>query len=1082
MEEECVFRAIYGNECAKQKTSLQKNSGPARVFAIIEASKHYGDELHERLEAKLKDDEHFTIAYHKNCVSRYTSKTNIKSRSSVQSEQVPQPMKKLRRSHSEFDFMKHCLYCGEECKLEKDPKNPGRWQPAYMCRSTVSEVDKRPYKEFLLERCDVRGDDWGTDMRVRIEGALDLHAAEARYHRKCMSRFFSIRKQSENETSLDQALDEVYQKMLKDKSKIWNSIDLHDMYTKNGGTELNRKGLVKKVQSKFLDEIVVLTSPGYANIIAFSNSAGSVLRVMKDDSEDADLENCIQKVSKQIIKDCKNITYDKTMYSVHIDRNSAADSSSATFQVLLKNISPALDKTLPALLMGNMVTSTLRRHPTDLQIALGVLMRDSKKLINNLYDFGVTCSYDEVQRFKRSAAKAASQDISLQGISDATNGLVQVIADNFDADISCPNGKLSTHSLATIITQPERETGTMGCNTINRITKCEMSEPVQDDEDEYDLLETCHVPPKPSMPDVPLSRVTSDVETLQEVSKARAESLDVTFLHDIMCQDKCPEYNGYLTKTAREQGHVTQPKTKVVYLPLIDSPPSNPSTMRVCMLRAKKVSEATGQEYVIFTADQQLYRVALHIQWTDQITFKNIYLRLGGMHILMSYVGCVGTLMENTGLTEVLSGPFGGVQKMLSGKKFPENVRALRMLVEELLRPVFTAQNIQTTQEFWNVLDDLSSRSRTAHLWIDCLIRPVMIMMKYIRAERESDWPLHMHSVNEMIPLFFAAGHQNYARYGLYYIRSMEAMPSEVRKHFIKGEHTMHHTAGLANGIWSDMAIETTYMRYGHGRSGIIGLTLKPESLKTWSYSLHTCNRVISDLDDMREDDIPSQTCHKEEMPGRMNSDSKDRKALREKVQMAVDPLDPEQHPREGLINIATGSVLIQPQINVEKSADIGKKQMKDFESGWPDSFHSTIPRKVTTMALTKKHLKVGEAEVFDTETIYARAMGLQSSPRALNTSILLSHELAPHPTAIFDEHGHMREAKSKANLKNALKVEVSGRAIESSVQAKFLDGCAVLWVIPWPMNGTVQDFLNAFRKYVHNHHRRCDVYLVFDR
>ena len=93
-----------------------------------------------------------------------------------------------------------------------------------------------------------------------------------------------------------------------------------------------------------------------------------------------------------------------------------------------------------------------------------------------------------------------------------------------------------------------------------------------------------------------------------------------------------------------------------------------------------------------------------------------------------------------------------------------------------------------------------------------------------------------------------------------------------------------------------------------------------------------------------------------------------------------------------------------------------------------------------------------------------------------------MSTELAPHPTAFFDEHGHMREAKSKAVLKTSSKVEVSGRGVENSVQARFLDGCAVLWVIPWPVNGKVQDFLDAFRKYVHSHLRRCDVYLVFDR
>ena len=102
--------------------------------------------------------------------------------------------------------------------------------------------------------------------------------------------------------------------------------------------------------------------------------------------------------------------------------------------------------------------------------------------------------------------------------------------------------------------------------------------------------------------------------------------------------------------------------------------------------------------------------------------------------------------------------------------------------------------------------------------------------MKYVRAESEADWPLHLASVHEMMPLFFAASQLNYARYGRYYLREMEAMPEVVRQHFVNGEHTMHHNAGLFNGIWSDMAIETTFMRYGHGQSGIMGTRLSTEA------------------------------------------------------------------------------------------------------------------------------------------------------------------------------------------------------------------------------------------------------------
>ena len=65
-----------------------------------------------------------------------------------------------------------------------------------------------------------------------------------------------------------------------------------------------------------------------------------------------------------------------------------------------------------------------------------------------MYDYRVTCSYDKLLRFKKFAAVAAAFDPNQQGISDAKQGLIQVLADYFDCDISSPNSKLSTHSLA----------------------------------------------------------------------------------------------------------------------------------------------------------------------------------------------------------------------------------------------------------------------------------------------------------------------------------------------------------------------------------------------------------------------------------------------------------------------------------------------------------------------------------------------------------------------------------------------------------------------------------------------------------
>ena len=108
--------------------------------------------------------------------------------------------------------------------------------------------------------------------------------------------------------------------------------------------------------------------------------------------------------------------------------------------------------------------------------------------------------------------------------------------------------------------------------------------------------------------------------------------------------------------------------------------PSDPDTIMSAMIEAQRLTNACGQMITVFTNDQQLYRVAVNVTWVYPRLFTNCVPRLGGMHFIMSFFGAVGTLMSNTGLTEIMQTTFGGVPKMLSGKKFPQNVRALRMV------------------------------------------------------------------------------------------------------------------------------------------------------------------------------------------------------------------------------------------------------------------------------------------------------------------------------------------------------------------------------------------------------------------
>ena len=89
-------------------------------------------------------------------------------------------------------------------------------------------------------------------------------------------------------------------------------------------------------------------------------------------------------------------------------------------------------------------------------------------------------------------------------------------------------------------------------------------------------------------------------------------------------------------------------------------------------------------------------------------------------------------------------------------------------------------------------------------------------------------------------------------------------MPVTLEYQFMKGQHTMHHKPGIFNGIWSDKTIDTTYNRHVKGSTGIIGLTMTPEDLKTWEMSIHAINTLMADINTVNNDEVPSQTHHKE--------------------------------------------------------------------------------------------------------------------------------------------------------------------------------------------------------------------------
>ena len=188
-------------------------------------------------------------------------------------------------------------------------------------------------------------------------------------------------------------------------------------------------------------------------------------------------------------------------------------------------------------------------------------------------------------------------------------------------------------------------------------------------------------------------------------------------------------------------------------------------------------------------------------------------------------------------------------------------------------------------------------------------------------------------------------------------------------------------------------------------------------------------------------------------MPARLKADAIDRDRIRTSLETCIDLLSTVEHP-EHIVNVVSGRIS-PDSVNVENSVTIGKEQMKKYEATWPGGFNDALPIKVISISVTKKEIKIGSSSTFDTELIYSRVMGE-----------VFQYELAPDPTSMFDYNGNMRLSGAKSVLIAKLQVDQSARTLLPPTII-IIDGCAILWIIHWPTNGTVQDFVNGFIGYV---------------
>ena len=131
---------------------------------------------------------------------------------------------------------------------------------------------------------------------------------------------------------------------------------------------------------------------GYAKVLCFRAQAFKILHIAADNEEEEDVISAIKCVSKRIKGECDDTLIEKSSYSSMINKDICGNMMPKTLQTLLEYITPRFSNSFQSLLIGNIVTSIVKKQYTQLQLGMGVLLRDSKALVSHLYKYGVSCS------------------------------------------------------------------------------------------------------------------------------------------------------------------------------------------------------------------------------------------------------------------------------------------------------------------------------------------------------------------------------------------------------------------------------------------------------------------------------------------------------------------------------------------------------------------------------------------------------------------------------------------------------------------------------------------------------------------
>lgn len=748
---------------------------------------------------------------------------------------------------------------------------------------------------------------------------------------------------------------------------------------------------------------------------------------------------------------------------------------------------------------------------STLQLATSLYLHTEyqlKTVIQLLHRLGLCASYEGTILYEKSAVMSSTPIVQ-----PSENSFIQFVIDNADYDVRTIDGKNTFHY-----------TGAIECITPD--SSVELSLEI---ERLTSLPSAAAIAAKHRVKvfdyEVPESRGLPLIE-IADIRKLRPLLPEKTYFlpGEIMwfCGHwlKIPNHMGWSGFMELRTESNSFEKTKIKYLPFIFLKATDNSAIYTAMLLGIKEAKKIGQENIFLTFDQQLYIKAREILADIQHgkvhcdeNMNNVFIRLGGFHLLMSFLACIGKVMDGSGLKEVWTEIYAekSTEKMLTGKNYARSIRAnfltqaalFDIILEEcsftiderrqmLAALLHESQDIQSketlldqlqrlpvihvfTEKMKNKLYSISERGKTATLWVQ-YTKMVSLARSFIQAERTGDFNLHLSTIIEMMPFFHSCRHFNYAKSAQLYVQDMLELKtkmtsvSEYNKFINQEFFTIRRSNKFFSGTSTDMVIEQSLMRSIHSIGGLSrgrGIT---ESVATsWLNSLTCCTYVNDDFEDFCKLHRTSSEQHKDSRDSNIVRDEKDLQKLIQWFK-SHSPFPSNQ----SLCNIATG-MSGGPDVNCHEAESLGIRSVQKIsprveilETGEIITIKENFANvkfdkdlQITPLSVSNGSIRIDDIKVpVDNKMLFDRFK--HSQPKEEDFPKFFEYEICPYPLSLFESFTKIRHSQE-----DVFAIFKKCQPPPTNDNNYIIDGETLLTAVTWPKSCTYQAVYESYISFI---------------